>query len=235
MNNIMETKKVSKLFKNEKVLQNVSIQVKENAVYGLLGPNGAGKSTLLKLLTGAWVPTSGGIYFEGRKWQKSDLKYMGAMIDGPAIYPNLTAYENLEVLCILLDLPKIRIQEVLEIVGLPNTGSKLTKIFSLGMKQRLGIAMALLNEPKLLILDEPTNGLDPIGIQELRALIRSLPGKGITVMISSHILSEIQQVADTIGIIFEGQLRYEAPNDKEKEDLEELFMTVAKKEKGEQR
>lgn len=233
MDHIIETKNVSKQFKKEKVLQEVSIHVRESSVYGLLGPNGAGKSTLLKLLTGVLVPTSGEVYFKGRKWQKSDLKEMGAMIDGPAIYPNLTAYENLEVLAILLKLPKTRINEVLEIVGLPHTGKKVTKNFSLGMKQRLGIAMALLNHPKLLILDEPTNGLDPIGIQELRELIRSFPEKGITVIISSHILSEIQHVADRVGIICNGRLSYEAPNNREKEDLEELFMEIVKKEKGE--
>lgn len=229
MNNIIETKQLTKNFKQEKVLKDISIHVRENSVYGLLGPNGAGKSTLLKLITGVLKPTSGEILMDGRKWQRSDLKNIGSMIEGPAIYDNLTAFENLEALALLLDVPKSRINEVLRIIGLAKTDKKIAKNFSLGMKQRLGIGMALLNNPKLLILDEPTNGLDPIGIQELRELIRSFPEKGITVILSSHLLSEVQHVADDIGIISQGYLGFEGKNNQDEQDLETLFMKIVRK------
>jgi ABC-2 type transport system ATP-binding protein len=156
------------------------------------------------------------------------------MIEGPAIYPNLTASENLKVLATLLDVRKERIEEVLRIVNLQETGSKIVKHFSLGMKQRLGLAMTLLNEPKLLILDEPTNGLDPIGIQELRELIRDFSDQGITVILSSHILSEVQQVADKVGIICNGRLSYEGMNSQKQEDLEQLFLEIIRKERVKQ-
>jgi lantibiotic transport system ATP-binding protein len=145
-------------------------------------------------------------------------------------YPNLTAYENLEVLTTLLNINKDKIDEVLNTVSLTNTGNKLTREFSLGMKQRLGIAMALINNPKLLILDEPTNGLDPLGIAELRELIKSFTDDGMTVIISSHILSEVDQVADKVGIIVNGRLAYEGDNDKGSDHLENLFMDIIKKE-----
>ena len=165
---------------------------------------------------------------EGKSMCTEDLKKVGAIIEHPAIYPNLTAYENLEVLTVLLNIDKRRIDYVLKIVGLENTNKKLARNFSLGMKQRLGIAMALINNPELLILDEPTNGLDPLGIQELRELIKEFSKKGITVIISSHILSEIKQIADKIGVINNGHLIYEANNSDEM-DLEKLFLEVIKK------
>lgn len=227
-NYMIETKNVSKKFGKETALDQVSIHVRENSVYGLLGPNGAGKSTLLKMITGVLKPTNGEIFFVGNHWKRDDLKYIGSLIEGPAIYENLTAYENLEVLTLLLEIPKIRIHEILQIVGLAKTGKKTAKHFSLGMKQRLGIGMALINQPKVLILDEPTNGLDPLGIQELREMIRTLPEKGITVILSSHILTEVQQVADDLGIISNGHLGYEGPNDQTGESLEELFMDIVK-------
>lgn len=228
-NYLIETKSISKKFGKECVLDQISIHVKENSVYGLLGPNGAGKSTLLKMLTGVLKPTKGEIFFAGVPWKREHLKSMGSLIEGPAIYENLTAFENLEVLTLLLDLPKARIYEVLQVVGLTKTGKKTVKHFSLGMKQRLGIGMALLNQPKVLFLDEPTNGLDPLGIQELREMIRTFPDKGITVILSSHILTEVQQVADDIGIISNGQLGYEGPNDQTSQNLEDLFMNIVKK------
>lgn len=157
-----------------------------------------------------------------------DLKKVGSIIEHPAIYPNLTAYENLEVLTVLLNIDKRRIDYVLKTVGLEDTNNKLARNFSLGMKQRLGIAMALINNPELLILDEPTNGLDPLGIQELRELIKEFSKKGITVIISSHILSEIEQIADKIGIINKGHLIYEA-NNSDEIDLEKLFLEMIKK------
>lgn len=229
MTYMIETKNLTKTFKKEKVLDQVFLHVPENSVYGLLGPNGAGKSTLMKLLTGVLKPTSGQIFVQGHSFQAGMMKEVGAMIEGPAIYENLTAYENLTVLALLLKIPKSRIPRILETVGLTETGKKQAQHFSLGMKQRLGIAMALLNEPKLLILDEPTNGLDPIGIQDLRELIRSFPQKGMTVILSSHVLSEVQQVADHVGIIAQGHLDYEAKNDPNKHDLETVFMNVVRK------
>ncbi|WP_297417456.1 lantibiotic protection ABC transporter ATP-binding protein [Clostridium sp.] len=224
---IIETDKLTKRFGKQIAVNNISLKVKQNVIYGLLGPNGAGKSTTLKLITGLLHPTSGQIIFNGEKWSRKKLEDIGALIETPALYGNLTAKENLEVYIKLLNLPKSRIDEVLEIVDLKNTNKKKASQFSLGMKQRLGIAIALLNHPKLLILDEPTNGLDPIGIQELRNLIKSFPRRGITVILSSHILSEVEQVADYIGIISDGKLGYQDKIEKD-QDLEKLFMEVVK-------
>ena len=227
-NNIIFIKNLSKEFKGQKVLKGITMEIPENCVYGLLGPNGAGKSTLLKTMTGLLRPTSGEIFFQGHKWSRDDLAEIGALIETPPIYENLTAWENLKVRALLLGVSDERIQEVLTLTDIADTGKKRAGAFSLGMKQRLGIALALLNDPKLLILDEPINGLDPLGIQELRKLIRSFPQRGITVIISSHILSEIQQTADYIGIISGGCLGFQGKVD-EREDLEELFMEVVKK------
>lgn len=224
---ILETSELTKFFGKQKVVNNVSLKVEKNSVYGLLGPNGAGKSTTLKMITGMLHKSLGEIIFEGHKWSRDDLSYIGALIETPPLYENLSARENLKVRTLLLGLPDSRIDEVLEIVDLRNTGKKKSGQFSLGMKQRLGIAIALLNNPKLLILDEPTNGLDPIGIQELRDLIRSFPQKGITVILSSHILAEVEQIADHIGIINDGELKYQNLIDHSK-NLEELFMNVVK-------
>ena len=200
----------------------------KNSVYGLLGPNGAGKSTTLKMITGMLHKTSGEILFEDKPWSRADLEKIGALIEMPPLYDNLTAWENLKVRTLLLGLPDSRIKEVLEIVDLKNTGKKKSGQFSIGMKQRLGIAIALLNHPRLLILDEPTNGLDPLGIQELRDLIKSFPEQGITVILSSHILAEVEQIADHIGIINNGRLAYQNAINHQ-ENLEELFMNVVKK------
>lgn len=222
---ILQTKNLCKDFKKQRVVNNISLSVMKNSIYGLLGPNGAGKSTTLKMIAGMLHPTSGKILFEGHQWSRSDLTNIGALIENPPIYENLTAWENLKVRTLLLGLPDARIDEVLKIVDLTNTGKKRAGQFSIGMKQRLGIAIALLNHPKLLILDEPTNGLDPIGIQDLRRLIRSFPEQGITVLLSSHILSEVEQIADHIGIISNGILGYEGKINPG-EDLESLFMQV---------
>lgn len=224
---ILETKNLTKTFGKQKAVDDVSLKIKENSIYGLLGPNGAGKSTTLKMITGMIHKTSGQIFFEGHGWSREDLSDIGALIEMPALYENLSARENLKVRTLLLGLPDSRIDEVLEIVSLKDTGKKKSGQFSLGMKQRLGIAIALLNNPKLLILDEPTNGLDPLGIQELRDLIRSFPEKGITVILSSHILAEVEQTADHIGIINNGNLQYQNIINHD-DNLEELFMNVIK-------
>ncbi|MED4553114.1 MULTISPECIES: lantibiotic protection ABC transporter ATP-binding protein [Lysinibacillus] len=222
---ILKTENLNKSFKGQKIVDNVALEVQRNTVYGLLGPNGAGKSTTLKMMTGMLRPDAGNIIFNGHTWTRNDLQDIGVLIETPPLYDNLTATENLQVRTIALRLPQSRIEEVLKIVDLTNTGKKRAGQFSLGMKQRLGIAIALLNKPKLLILDEPTNGLDPIGIQELRQLIRSFPEQGITVILSSHILSEVEQVVDDIGIIADGKLGYQGPAPQGQE-LESLFMQV---------
>ena len=225
---ILETKELTKKFGRQKAVANLSLQIKKNSVYGLLGPNGAGKSTTLKMITGMLHKTSGEILFEDKPWSRADLEKIGALIEMPPLYDNLTAWENLKARTLLLGLPDSRIKEVLEIVDLKNTGKKKSGQFSIGMKQRLGIAIALLNHPRLLILDEPTNGLDPLGIQELRDLIKSFPEQGITVILSSHILAEVEQIADHIGIINNGRLEYQNAINHQ-ENLEELFMNVVKK------
>ena len=222
MSIILKTTNLCKSFSGQTAVNNISLNIEKNSVYGLLGPNGAGKSTTLKMITGILKPTSGSIEFDGHTWQRSDLNHIGALIEMPPLYENLTAYENLKVRSTLLGLTDKKIEEVLQIVRLTETGRKRA-----GMKQRLGIAIALLNSPKLLILDEPTNGLDPVGIEELRELIRSFPAKGITVILSSHILSEVQQTADHIGIIAGGVLGYEGKLNAN-ENLEQLFMDVVK-------
>lgn len=227
---ILKTKDLCRDFKRQHAVSNISLSITKNSVYGLLGPNGAGKSTTLKMITGMLRPTSGEIIFEDHPWNRKDLTNIGALIESPPLYENLTAKENLKVRTLLLGLPDSRIQEVLETVSLTDTGNKRAGQFSMGMKQRLGIAIALLNHPKLLILDEPTNGLDPIGIQDLRELIRSFPEQGMTVILSSHILSEVELIADHIGIIAGGVLGYEGKINPG-ENLESLFMEVVKNSK----
>ena len=228
MKYMIQTKNLNKSYKKQEVNKDISLLVPKNSIYGLLGPNGAGKSTLLKMLTGMINPTSGEIIYKEKPWSRNDLLELGSLIEQSPIYENLTARENLKVRTLLYNLPDSRIEDVLEIVNLTNTGNKKAGKFSMGMKQRLGIAIALLNNPKLLILDEPTNGLDPIGIGDLRELIKSFPKKGITVIISSHILSEVEQIADYIGIIANGQLWYQEKV-QEDIDLEKLFLEVVKK------
>ena len=227
MEMILQTKDLCKHFKNQKAVNKVSLHIEKGKVYGLLGPNGAGKSTTLKMITGILKPTAGEIYFDGKPWSRKNLSEIGALIEKPPIYENLSARENLRVRQLLLGVEEKTIDEVLKIVSLTDTVKKKAGQFSLGMKQRLGIAMALLGEPKLLILDEPMNGLDPIGIEELRELIRYFPKQGITVIFSSHILSEVQLIADKVGIISNGILGYEGPLN-QGQKLEDLFMDVVR-------
>ena len=223
MEYLLETKNLSKKFKKQNVVEGVNLSVPKNSIYGLLGPNGAGKSTILKMICGIYRPSDGEVYFKGEKWNRGNLKDVGVLIENPPLYENLTARENLKVRTTALGIPNSRIDEVLEIVNLTNTGKKVAGKFSLGMKQRLGIAIALLNKPKLIILDEPTNGLDPIGIEDFRNLIKSLPKKDITVILSSHILSEVEQVVDEVAIISDGVVGYEG---KINENLEGLFRKI---------
>lgn len=225
---LLETRGLTKCYHHQKVVSDLAIQIPKNSVYGLLGANGAGKSTTLKMINGIVTPTKGEILYQNRPWERKDLAEIGALIESPPLYGNLTAFENLMVRTKSLGLPKERIGEVLKIVQLEHTGKKKARQFSMGMKQRLGIALALLNNPKLLILDEPTNGLDPIGIQDFRQLIRSFPEKGITVILSSHILSEIEHTVDKIGIILNGRLGYQGNLPKNTEALEKLFLEVTR-------
>ncbi|NPC91315.1 lantibiotic protection ABC transporter ATP-binding protein [Bacillus sp. WMMC1349] len=227
---ILQTKFLTKQYRKSTILNNVSINVRKNTVYGLLGPNGAGKSTTLKIICGLLKQTAGEVIFNGNPWTRKDLIHIGSLIEHAPLYGNLTAEENLEVMNTVLGLPKERIQEVLQVVGLTDTGSKKVMNFSMGMKQRLGIALAILNRPKLLILDEPTNGLDPIGILELRKLIASFPKQGMTVLLSSHLLSEVEHVADDIGIISHGILGYEGKyHTSDNTNLESLFTDIVRR------
>ena len=228
MTYLLETKNIIKKFKDQVVLNGISMHVPENQVYCLLGPNGAGKTTMMKILTGMIPATSGNITFDGHEWSRSGLANIGSLIENAPLYGNLTARENLKVITELRNAQEADIDKILQTVGLSNTGKKLSKNFSLGMKERLGIGLALVGSPKLLILDEPTNGLDPLGIQQLRNLIAEFKKKDITIIISSHMLSEVEHLADNIGIIGGGQLLLEQPYD-HKADLEKLFNSTLEK------
>ena len=230
MNNyIIETEQLSKDFSGELAVNQLSIHVRKNEIYGFLGPNGAGKSTVMKMLLGLLQPTHGSIKLFNKNFKSNQnalLSNVGSLIEEPSYYANLTGYENLQIIQRLLKLPKENIDKVLKIVKLYDQKDKLVKNYSLGMKQRLGIALAIVKFPKLLILDEPTNGLDPAGIQEIRELIKSLPQKyNMTVIISSHILSEIEQMATTVGIINKGKLLFEGRLADLEEDEKYLFET----------
>lgn len=228
MDLLLKTEDLTKKFGKQFVVNSLSINVKKNSIYGLVGPNGAGKSTTLKMLTGSLKPTSGDILFTK---ETNNEPTIGSLIEDPALYKNLTAEENLLVLVKLLGLKKNRINEVLHLVDLENTGKKTVANFSLGMKQRLGIAAALIRQPDLLILDEPTNGLDPIGIKELRDLIKSFPELGITVIVSSHNLNEIQHMTNYVGIMNTGILKYEGMIP-ENTNLEDFFLDTINSDKN---
>lgn len=208
---VVETVDLGKRFGRKAVVDSLNLRIPKGAVYGLLGPNGAGKSTTIKLITGLLRPSSGRIQLFGRPWRRESLGRIGVLFETPALYGNLTGSENLEVHRRLLGLPTVRIGEALDMVGIGDTGAKKVATFSLGMKQRLGIAMALLGGPELVIMDEPTNGLDPAGIIEIREMIRSFHSLGITVILSSHILTEVEQVVSHIGIIDCGRLHHQGP------------------------
>ncbi|NLK09745.1 MAG: ABC transporter ATP-binding protein [Staphylococcus equorum] len=211
MNTVIKTTNLSKIYGEQKSVDQLSITVNQGEIYGFLGRNGAGKTTTIRMLLGLIRPTYGQIEIFGEnlfKNQKRILRRIGSIVEVPGFYENLTAKENLLINAKIIGVHKKNaIDEALEIVGLQNENKKLVGKYSLGMKQRLGIARALLHYPELLILDEPTNGLDPIGIKEMRRLIKSLAAeRNITILISSHILSEIEQLADHMGIIHEGKL-----------------------------
>ncbi len=235
---IIETQNLSKSYANFTAVSNVSLHVPRGSVYGFLGPNGAGKSTTMKMFLGLTKPTGGSFTIDRKKYPKDReeiLKEVGSFIEAPAFYGNLSGEENLEIIRKILELPKSSVSEALEIVGLTPFKKRLARNYSLGMKQRLGLAGALIGKPPILILDEPTNGLDPVGIHEIRALIRSLPEKfDCTVLVSSHLLSEIELMADHIGILNHGHLLFEGTLKKLKnqaaslgyptDNLEDMFL-----------
>ena len=208
---IIETKNLSKIYYNNTVVDSINMHVEKGKIYGLLGKNGAGKTTTMCMLLNLTYPTSGEIYLFGKEIYSN----IGSIIETPGFYENLTAYENLKIISKLRkDFYPQNINLVLEMVNLENSKSKKFKDFSLGMKQRLGIAAAIMHNPELLILDEPINGLDPFGIKEIRALLKRLSHEyGITILISSHILSEIENIADVIGIMDKGILIEEIPKE----------------------
>jgi ABC-2 type transport system ATP-binding protein len=204
-------------FNGDLVLKGINLQVPQGSIYGFLGPNGAGKTTALRLILGLLKRQHGTIAIFGKRFDTNRieiLKKVGSLIESPSLYDHLTAGENLSVWRKIYRCPKDRIEEVLRLVGLPDTGAKKTGQFSLGMKQRMSIAVALLHSPSLLILDEPTNGLDPHGIIEMRKLLLKLNSEnGITIVISSHLLAEIEKLATNLGIIHHGSVVFQGPMD----------------------
>ena len=216
MQTVIETKALCKQYGPHTAVDHVELHVPQGCVYGFIGPNGAGKSTTMKMLLGLIHPTAGRVRLLGQELTEKSrlplLRQTGSLIEAPAGYLHLTAQENLEIVADLKGVPHKDIGRVLDIVHLTQDRNRKVGQYSLGMKQRLGIAMALLGSPKLLILDEPTNGLDPAGIQEMRALIRNMPAAtGATVLISSHLLGEMEQMVEQVGIIDHGHILFEGP------------------------
>jgi len=210
---VISTDAATKLFSGKPAVRNVSLRVPTGSIYAFLGPNGAGKSTTIRMLLGLLRPSCGGIAIFGldlRRHRNEILAHTGSLVETPSVYEHLSARENLEIPRRILDAPRSDIDRVLRIVGLEIASRKLVGTFSLGMKQRLGLAQALLGKRELLILDEPTNGLDPAGIQEMRSLIRQLPAQhGVTVFLSSHLLTEVEQVATHVGMLSQGELVFQ--------------------------
>ena len=227
--NVIETQNLTKTYGDFTAVSHLNLHIRKRSVYGFLGPNGAGKSTTMKMFLGLTHPTEGSFHIDGKIYPSdriSILKEIGSFIEAPAFYGNLTGEENLEI-----------IRTILGLVGLTQFRRRLAKKYSLGMKQRLGLAGALIGRPPILILDEPTNGLDPVGIHEIRTLIKSLPKQyDCTVLVSSHLLSEVELMADDIGILNHGRLLFEGPMDALKEsarlagfptdNLEDTFLAM---------
>ena len=238
MEYIITTERLTKKYKNFVSVNHVSLHIRKGSIYGFLGPNGAGKSTTMKMLLGLTAPTKGSFAIDGRHFPEDRiaiLKEIGSFIESPSFYANLTGRENLDIIRRILGLPGDSVDDALELVGLEEFGGRLAKKYSLGMKQRLGLAGALLGRPPVLILDEPTNGLDPSGIHEIRNLVKSLPDLyDCTIMISSHMLSEIELMADDIGILNHGNLLFEGSLEDlrhsvgkaESANLEDVFLTM---------
>lgn len=210
---IVRTYQLTKRYNSRTVVDAINLQVPEGSVYGFIGPNGSGKSTTMKMLLSLVTPTSGGVQVMGRTMDRSTrqalLQHIGSLIEAPPGYQHLTGAENMRIVQRTLGLPDAAIIEAVAAVRMQDQMNKRVRNYSLGMKQRLGIAMALARRPRLLVLDEPTNGLDPAGIEEMRHLIRALANHGTSVMVSSHILGEVDKIADVIGIISSGSLVFQ--------------------------
>ena len=243
MDYIITTNGLTKKYKNFTSVDNVSLHIRKGSIYGFLGPNGAGQSTTMKMLLGLTAPTKGSFTIDGKHLPTDRmviLKEIGSFIEQPSFYANLTGRENLDIIRRILGLPKQAVEDALDLVSLSEFGDRLAKKYSLGMKQRLGLAGALIGRPPILILDEPTNGLDPSGIHEIRNLIKSLPSLyDCTVLISSHMLSEIELMADDIGILNHGHLLFEGSMDELRQNalqsgfaadnLEDMFLSMVDK------
>lgn len=243
MEYMITTEQLTKKYKNFTSVSNLSLHIRKGSIYGFLGPNGAGKSTTMKMLLGLTAPTNGNFCIDGKRFPNDRiaiLKEIGSFIESPFFYANLTGRENLDIIRRILGLPRSSVEDALELVGLTEFSDRLAKKYSLGMKQRLGLAGALLGRPPILILDEPTNGLDPSGIHEIRNLVKSLPDLyDCTVLISSHMLSEIELIADDIGILNHGRLLFEGSMDDLRqsalqsgfaaEKLEDMFLSMVEK------
>ncbi|MZF87637.1 ATP-binding cassette domain-containing protein [Streptomyces sp. SID5643] len=204
-------RQLRKHYGSHRALDGVDLTVQAGEVYGLLGPNGAGKTTLMKALLGLQRPTSGNIEIFGRPVQRESLADVGALIEVPGLWPTLTADETMKVHARLRGVPEEWIEPALRLVKMTDARSRMIKAYSLGMRWRLGIAVALLAKPRLIVLDEPTNGLDPVGIREMRGIIRSLAGEGVAVLIASHQLAEVAQVCDRVHVLVAGRTSYEGP------------------------
>ena len=238
--NMIETHNLTKAYGDFKAVSKLNLHVKKGTVYGFLGPNGAGKSTTMKMFLGLTAPTRGSFTINGMSYPKDRreiLRQTGSFIESPAFYGNLSGEENLDLIRRILRLPRSAVEDALELVGLTEHKKRLAKKYSLGMKQRLGLAGALMGRPPILVLDEPTNGLDPVGIHEIRTLIRSLPQKfDCTVLVSSHLLAEIELMADEVGILNHGKPLFEGSLDAlrksaascglEADNLEDTFLNL---------
>lgn len=234
------TNQLTKKYRSFTAVNDVNLRIQKGHIYGLLGPNGAGKSTVMKMLLGLVKPTRGSFQVNGMTMPRDRARILsntGSLIEAPAFYGNLTGYENLDIVRKILGLPESSIGEALDLVRLTEYKNRLAKKYSLGMKQRLGLASAMLGNPPILILDEPTNGLDPAGMHEIRNLIRSLPERfGSTVLISSHILSEVELMVDDVGVLNHGRLLFQGTMKELKglahakgygnEHLEDMFLSM---------
>lgn len=232
-NTAVEIRNLTKVFDGKEVLRGCNLTVQSGTIYGLLGANGAGKTTMFKLITGLLSPTAGNIKVQGETLsidKKDFLRKMGILIETPVFYNHLSARENLEIHLSYMEQSFEKIGQVLEMVGLGDTGKQPVSKFSLGMKQRLAIGRAISHSPQILILDEPINGLDPMGIRQIRNLFLSLAKDGMTLLISSHILSEIEHIADVVGVLTNGnvvqevaicEIKKQYPN-----GLEEYFFQI---------
>lgn len=228
MNDILTTRELGKNFKHKRVLDQINLNVPTGKIYCIMGPNGAGKSTLLKIISGIEKPTEGVVTFKDKNWKREDLKVIGSLIEEPGLFDNLTVEENIKLKLKLHRVENKNQEQILNTLSFGDHNHEKVKGFSTGMRQRLGIALAFMGNPDLVILDEPTNGLDTFGIHELRELLMLEKKQGKTIIIASHMLSEIQKVADRIAILGDGKLLIEEDYEPET-DLEELFISTLEK------